>query len=335
MKNRDCNLVRDLLPNYVENLTNDDTNLFIENHLKDCSECSNILATMKDGENKNEENKSKKFINFSKKFRKKYKILKLLVLLVLFIIIFHTTRNCFIYLSIAKKHNESISSKTNYHYQLYSYSKDFVSLDDWYYKDGKYLVTQTTLNLATPALSSSIISYDGKDVYCYDLNKKYYTVISNPDKANLRRPDIVENSNKMEFSISILFSCALAKINSANVIGKDCYKIIEFFPSDSDDFLVVDKSNGMIIKTSSTNLGDEYDTFHYIDFDVVTDDDLKVKNSEDYTFKSQTDIIIENIDKAVEADDLNVVKSYLQHMINENLEIPSEYYEKYKYLLEE
>ena len=59
MKNKDCNLVRDLLPNYIENLTNNDTNLFIENHLKDCSECSNILATMKDGENKNEENKSK------------------------------------------------------------------------------------------------------------------------------------------------------------------------------------------------------------------------------------------------------------------------------------
>ena len=38
MKNKDCNLVRDLLPNYIENLTNNDTNLFIENHLKECSE---------------------------------------------------------------------------------------------------------------------------------------------------------------------------------------------------------------------------------------------------------------------------------------------------------
>ena len=54
MKNKDCNLVRDLLPNYIENLTNNDTNLFIENHLKECSECTDILNSMKSGENENE-----------------------------------------------------------------------------------------------------------------------------------------------------------------------------------------------------------------------------------------------------------------------------------------
>lgn len=335
MKNKDCNLVRDLLPNYIENLTNDDTNLFIENHLKECSECTAILNSMKSGENPNEENKSKKFVNFSKKFRKKYKILKYLVLLILFVIIFHTARNCFIYLSIAKKHNESISSKTNYHYQLYSYSKDFVSLDEWYYKDGKYLVTQTTLDLSTPTFSRSIISYDGKSVYCYDLNKKYYTIINNPDKAGLRRPDIIENSNKMDFDLSQLIVCSLAKIDSINVMGKECYKFIEFFSSDLDNFIVFDKSNGMIIKTSNTNLEGEYNTFHYIDFDVVTDEDLKVKNVDECVFKSQTDIIVEQLDNAIISNDIDSISFYLKYMIDENIEIPSEYYEKYKYLLED
>ena len=35
---RDCKIVQDLLPNYIENLTNEETNHFIEEHLKECPE---------------------------------------------------------------------------------------------------------------------------------------------------------------------------------------------------------------------------------------------------------------------------------------------------------
>ena len=36
---RNCKIVQDLLPNYIDGLTNEETNLFIENHLKECSVC--------------------------------------------------------------------------------------------------------------------------------------------------------------------------------------------------------------------------------------------------------------------------------------------------------
>ena len=36
---RDCKIVQDLLPNYIKGLTNEQTNEYIENHLKECSEC--------------------------------------------------------------------------------------------------------------------------------------------------------------------------------------------------------------------------------------------------------------------------------------------------------
>ena len=39
---RDCKIVQDLLPNYIENLTNEETNRFIEEHLKECPECQSI-----------------------------------------------------------------------------------------------------------------------------------------------------------------------------------------------------------------------------------------------------------------------------------------------------
>ena len=45
-KNVNCKIVQDLLPNYIEGLTNEETNEYIENHLKECSECKEILKEM-------------------------------------------------------------------------------------------------------------------------------------------------------------------------------------------------------------------------------------------------------------------------------------------------
>ena len=44
---KDCKIVQDLLPNYIENLTNEETNKFIDEHLKECNECQKIFENMK------------------------------------------------------------------------------------------------------------------------------------------------------------------------------------------------------------------------------------------------------------------------------------------------
>ena len=51
MKNDlDCRIVRDLLPSYVDGLTCDFTTQEIEEHVKECEECSRILLHMKEPE---------------------------------------------------------------------------------------------------------------------------------------------------------------------------------------------------------------------------------------------------------------------------------------------
>ena len=45
--NKNCKIVQDLLPNYIENLTAQDTNLFVEEHLKECVECKEIYGNMR------------------------------------------------------------------------------------------------------------------------------------------------------------------------------------------------------------------------------------------------------------------------------------------------
>ncbi len=41
-----CNIVQDLLPNYIEKLNSDDSNAVIEEHLSDCVECTEVYEQM-------------------------------------------------------------------------------------------------------------------------------------------------------------------------------------------------------------------------------------------------------------------------------------------------
>ena len=43
---RNCKIVQDLLPNYIDKLTNDETNQYIEEHLAKCNECKKIFKLL-------------------------------------------------------------------------------------------------------------------------------------------------------------------------------------------------------------------------------------------------------------------------------------------------
>lgn len=49
-KNIDCHIIQDLLPSYVDGLTSDYTNQVIEEHMKQCESCTQILTRMKEPE---------------------------------------------------------------------------------------------------------------------------------------------------------------------------------------------------------------------------------------------------------------------------------------------
>lgn len=43
---RDCSIVQDLLPNYIEDLTDEVTNEYIKEHIATCAECQEVLKSM-------------------------------------------------------------------------------------------------------------------------------------------------------------------------------------------------------------------------------------------------------------------------------------------------
>lgn len=82
---RDCKIVQDLLPNYIEDLTNEETNLFIEEHLKECSKCKQIFENMKQDLTIDKPVRDSRRVKYIKKYNKKLKFMEILVVLSLII----------------------------------------------------------------------------------------------------------------------------------------------------------------------------------------------------------------------------------------------------------
>lgn len=74
MKN-ECCIIRDILPLYIENMVSDDTVCFIEEHLKNCSECTLEYEKSQEAnvvsEKEDEKNTEQEIVRVIKKLRKK------------------------------------------------------------------------------------------------------------------------------------------------------------------------------------------------------------------------------------------------------------------------
>ena len=64
---KECKIVQDLLPSYIDKLTNEETNQYIEEHLKECKECQAILKNMKSNIEYKEQNDDGRKVKYFKK----------------------------------------------------------------------------------------------------------------------------------------------------------------------------------------------------------------------------------------------------------------------------
>ena len=64
-----CEMIQDLLPSYIDELTSDITNREIEAHMKECERCKKVLEQMRTPDMESSE-KERKEIDFLKKTKK-------------------------------------------------------------------------------------------------------------------------------------------------------------------------------------------------------------------------------------------------------------------------
>ena len=81
MNKKECKIIQDLLPSFIEKLTSNETNTFVEEHLKECNECKKICEIMQK-EVINDVAKERKKIDYLKKYRRKTIILKVVILVI-------------------------------------------------------------------------------------------------------------------------------------------------------------------------------------------------------------------------------------------------------------
>lgn len=95
-KERICKIVQDLLPNYIDGLTNAETNLFIEKHIKECDYCKKIFENMKQDLKVDKIIKNLEEANYIKKYSKKLKLLKILLFISLIVALIVMTNYYFV-----------------------------------------------------------------------------------------------------------------------------------------------------------------------------------------------------------------------------------------------
>ena len=88
-KKFDCNIINDLLPNYISSTTSFTTNKIIKEHINECTICKQKLLDMQenielDNDNQNEFINEKNF-NYLKKVHKKFFVTLIISILIMFI----------------------------------------------------------------------------------------------------------------------------------------------------------------------------------------------------------------------------------------------------------
>lgn len=96
MQDLNCEIVEDLLPSYIENLTNDLTNKSIKNHLNKCNECEKTFKLLSKELKCNEPKEIKKFQSFLRKVKAKNIILGSILAIIFFFIAINVYSELFI-----------------------------------------------------------------------------------------------------------------------------------------------------------------------------------------------------------------------------------------------
>ena len=269
---KDCKIVQDLLPNYIERLTNNDTNKYIEEHLNECEECKKIFENMEKDLKLNNVKRDEREVKYIKKYNNKLKFLRnvLLIILVLFIIIIG--RKFFILTNLSNKANNMITLN-NFYTKTETYSNGQMSILESYNKDG------ITLG------NMSIFSENKNPIkmILYKSKTEIIALIDNGETKTLNTfGDIIINPIYFtgENIIENIWIALTTRVDKVKLNHKECYLIRD---GNTEKFIDVD--TGLAIKMID-NQNNRTTDYKY-EFGVVKDSDVTKPNTEGYTIVEQ------------------------------------------------
>lgn len=259
-----CKIVQDLLPNYIDGLTNDETNKYIEEHINECAECKRILENMQKKLNIKNGEKDKKTVKILKKYNNKMLFLKIVFVIFLAIIILfgaNVIRKYTILKQVADKADETINVN-NYHKKVYWYDKDKTSIVDYYgLNDKRKMVRREISDKGTKVVTiyGTKISEDEFGNKQYNCN--VYTVDGETKTVELNKTIGmgIDPQNPIEISkgstLSLLFMASRVSIKNDTYNGENCFFISTNSSNVAFNFLsnaeFISKNTGLTINSMS------------------------------------------------------------------------------------
>ena len=289
---KDCKIVQDLLPNYIENLTNEETNKFIEEHLKTCDECKIIYDNMKKDLNVVNTTKEKKKVKFLKQYRNKLRILEIIILIIVIAFIVNTGRKMYIITDLNNKAQEYINLE-NYHRTSYSLDNgNYTKEEVFSMGDRKKIITTT---MSEDGEKEVLTIYGTKigtapDTQSYPPIEKYKQnmyKVTDTEKLALLDVEIgmaIDNQEAfwgIKNTKDLIMSAITTSINKATYDGKECYYVSNSQNILPNTSMYVNKETGLLISTIASESKNVDGTTERIagaeyqfEFGTVTEDDF-------------------------------------------------------------
>lgn len=278
---RDCKIIQDLLPNYIEKLTNEETNHFIEEHLKECTECQHIFENMQKELKLNTTKRDEREVKYMKKFSSKMKFLKFIILALIIIYVIIVGRRTFIMTSLSEKAKEN-QAYNNYYARLYSYQGDTLTITESYNKGEDYLTTMT--RVVNNNQIQKIIHYKkgNEQITLTEVDGKKYIQDSKEILGGQIRP-VTYVSDGLLANMQYAF---IIGIDKTYCNGKECYIIKDSYERyiDKETGLAVreiDKSNKEITRQTDIVVDYKYE------FNTVKDSDITKPDTTGYIEKNK------------------------------------------------
>lgn len=285
---KECKIICDLLPSYIDGLTTEYTNQYIEQHLDNCKDCKEVLEEMRKDFETDIIKKDTREVKYIKKYNMKMKILKFILLGILLMFLFSYIRKVIILVGLNNKSNEYTNSSNCYIKTInFTSAAEIMTTLENYKKDGKYIRKIKSLSESSKVTTTEY--YNGENLNVYNeiefeendgehLLRK--TASLNSDKHVIYEP-IIPNMIDISHPIGFLGIPILSTISSEKCNGKSCYRIVLYSFGDNDGTIYyIEKETGLLLRSIGVSSmyakvdGEKYDmiTDYQYEFDVVTEE---------------------------------------------------------------
>lgn len=280
MNEKECKLVQDLLPNYIEKLTSEESEKIIGEHLKECLECKKILENMQNDIVLKSKEQCKKETKYMKKYSNRLKIfrlfgLTLLVILLAFVV--NTTRKYIILNDLYNKAKiyEIKEDADNYHITQIGIKKGIISYVEEYAKEDKRIRYHSSYsNNEKGSLKREIFYKDAKESFGLKEDGK------NKIKENITTIGklVVQNT---DMTLDNSFITAMhSKVEKIKFRDKECYMVQQYLWE-----YIIEADTGILLRMVSEYENESIIQEYYKEIGNVQDSDVARPDTTGYIEK--------------------------------------------------